>query len=169
AGQVLMTLANLCIFLAYGTTAAVARRFGAGDVRSGLRSGIDGLWLALLIGAAVAAVGIPLSPWLVDVLGASPEVAPYAVTYLRISLLSTPSLLIVMAGTGVLRGLQNARTPLVVSVAMFAGNGVLCALLVLVLDLGIAGSAWATVVAGRRGGRLRRGGGPRARPGGPAG
>ncbi|GAA1107619.1 MATE family efflux transporter [Nocardiopsis composta] len=147
AGQVLMTLANLCIFLAYGTTAAVARRFGAGDVRSGLRSGIDGLWLALLIGAAVAAVGIPLSPWLVDVLGASPEVAPYAVTYLRISLLSTPSLLIVMAGTGVLRGLQNARTPLVVSVAMFAGNGVLCALLVLVLDLGIAGSAWATVVA----------------------
>src|SRR5690606_30917654 len=59
----------------------------------------------------------------------------------------TPSLLIVMAGTGVLRGLQNARTPLVVSVAMFAGNGVLCALLVLVLDLGIAGSAWATVVA----------------------
>ncbi|MGW9349862.1 MATE family efflux transporter [Nocardiopsis flavescens] len=147
AGQVLLTLVAVCIFLAYGTTAAVSRKFGAGDVPGGIRDGIDGLWLAVLLGAAAIAIGWPLGPVMVDLLGASPEVAPHALVYLRISLLSTPFLLIVMAGTGVLRGLQDARTPLVVAVASFLGNAVLCAVFVLVLDWGIAGSAWATVLA----------------------
>ncbi|MFL1439875.1 MATE family efflux transporter, partial [Nocardiopsis protaetiae] len=43
AGQVLLTLVAVCIFLAYGTTAAVSRKFGAGDVPGGIRDGIDGL------------------------------------------------------------------------------------------------------------------------------
>ncbi|MBE2998145.1 MATE family efflux transporter [Nocardiopsis sp. HNM0947] len=147
AGQVLLTLAAVCIFLAYGTTAAVARKFGAGDIPGGMRDGIDGLWLAVLLGIAAIGIGWPLGPYLIDMLGASPEVAPYALTYLRISLLSTPFLLIIMAGTGVLRGLQDARTPLVVAVASYAGNALLCALFVLVMDWGIAGSAWSTVIA----------------------
>ncbi|WP_306370929.1 MATE family efflux transporter [Nocardiopsis sp. CC223A] len=147
AGQVLLTLVAVCIFLAYGTTAAVARKFGAGDVPGGIRDGIDGLWLAALLGIAAIAIGWPLGPTMVDLLGASPEVTPHALVYLRVSLLSTPFLLIVMAGTGVLRGLQDARTPLAVAVASFLGNALLCAVFVLVLDWGIAGSAWATVVA----------------------
>ncbi|WP_028647895.1 MATE family efflux transporter [Nocardiopsis sp. CNT312] len=147
AGQVLLTLAAVCIFLAYGTTAAVARRFGAGDVSGGIRDGVDGLWLAVLLGVAAIAVGWPLGPLLVDLLGASERIRPFALSYLRISLLSTPFLLIVMAGTGVLRGLQDARTPLVVAVASYTANAALCAVFVFVLDWGIAGSAWATVLA----------------------
>lgn len=147
AGQVLLTLAAVCIFLAYGTTAAVSRKFGAGDIPGGMRDGVDGLWLAILLGIAAIGIGWPLGPWMIDLLGASPEVAPYAVTYLRISLLSTPFLLIIMAGTGVLRGLQDARTPLVVAASSYIGNALLCATFVLVLNWGIAGSAWSTVLA----------------------
>ncbi|GAB3210728.1 MATE family efflux transporter [Marinactinospora thermotolerans] len=147
ASQILMTLANLCIFLAYGTTSAVARRFGAGDIRGGIRNGVDGLWLALLIGVAVIAFGWPLAPWAIEALGASDTVAPHALTYLRISLLSTPALLVIMAGTGVLRGLQNARTPLFVAVGSNLANIVLCVSFVLGFGWGVAGSAWATVIA----------------------
>ncbi|MFD6950928.1 MATE family efflux transporter [Nocardiopsis sp. TSRI0078] len=147
AGQVLLTLVAVCVFLAYGTTAAVARKFGAGDIPGGVRDGVDGMWLAALLGAAAVAIGWPLGPLLVDALGASADVAPHALTYLRISLLSTPFLLVVMAGTGVLRGLQDARTPLLVAVASYVGNAALCAVFVLVLDWGIAGSAWSTVIA----------------------
>ncbi|MBB6174464.1 putative MATE family efflux protein [Nocardiopsis mwathae] len=147
ASQVLLTLANLCIFLAYGTTAAVARRFGAGDVPAGIRTGIDGLWLALVIGIAVVAVGQVSATWLVQALGASPEVAPYALTYLRISLLSAPALLVIMAGTGVLRGLHDAKTPLLVAVGSNLANIALTVTFVLGLGWGIAGSAWATVFA----------------------
>ncbi|MFC7327976.1 MATE family efflux transporter [Marinactinospora rubrisoli] len=147
ASQVLMTLANLCVFLAYGTTSAVARRFGAGDVPAGVRHGVDGLWLAVLIGTAIVAAGWPMAPWLVEWLGASPAVAPYALVYLRVSLLSIPALLIVMAGTGVLRGLQDARTPLLVAVSSNLANIVLCLTFVLGFGWGVAGAAWATVIA----------------------
>lgn len=48
AGQALTTLVGISIFLAYGTTAAVARQLGAGNHRAAIRQGIDGLWLARL-------------------------------------------------------------------------------------------------------------------------
>lgn len=147
AGQALNTVVNLCVFLAYGTTAAVARQVGAGRTRDAVRQGVDGLWLALAIGATLIAAGWPLVPRIVHLFGASPGVTPYAVTYLRISLFGVPGMLVVLAGTGVLRGLQDAATPLVVAVAMFLGNGVLNGVFVLVLGWGIAGSAWGTVLA----------------------
>src|ERR1700728_4388114 len=55
ASQVLTTLVNISIFLAYGTTAAVARQLGAGRRAAAIRQGIDGLWLALVIGIVVLA------------------------------------------------------------------------------------------------------------------
>lgn len=147
AGQALNTLVYLCVFLAYGTTAGVARQIGAGDMRAAIRQGIDGMWLAVAIGAALIAAGWPLVPWIVDAFGASPVVTPYAETYLRVSLLGIPSMLLVLAGTGVLRGLQDTRTPLLVSIGGFSANLLLNAVFVIVLGWGIAGSAWGTVLA----------------------
>ncbi|QFG23188.1 MATE family efflux transporter [Actinomadura sp. WMMB 499] len=147
AGQALGTLVYLCVFLAYGTTAGVARQVGAGDLRAAIRQGIDGMWLALAIGAVLVAAAWSLVPGIVGLFGASADVAPYAETYLRISLLGIPSMLVVLAGTGVLRGLQDTRTPLLVSIGGFGANLVLTVLLVIVLDWGVAGSAWGTVLA----------------------
>lgn len=147
AGQALAALVYVFVFLAYGTTAAVARRVGAGDLRAALRQGIDGMWLALALGGAIVAAGLPLTDRIVAAFGANAEVAPHAETYLRISLLGIPAMLVILAGTGVLRGLQDARTPLYVSVGSFALNLVLNAVFVLVLGWGIAGSAWGTVIA----------------------
>jgi putative MATE family efflux protein len=143
AGQVLTALVGICVFLAYGTTSAVARQVGAGNLRDATRQGIDGIWLAVTIGLVLIVAGWPLGPHLLDVFGDN----PYALTYLRISLFGTPAMLIVLAGTGVLRGLQNGRLPLQVSVGMFTANLVLNALFVLGFGWGIAGSAWGTVLA----------------------
>jgi len=147
AATILGTLVNISVFLAYGTTAAVARMLGAGDLRGAMRQGIDGCWLALLVGSATLIVGWPTSPWLVSLFGPSADVAAHAETYLRISLLGIPAMLLVLAGTGVLRGLQDTRTPLVVAVAGAVGNVILNLLLVYGLGLGIAGSALGTVIA----------------------
>ncbi|MDF5756107.1 MATE family efflux transporter [Spongiactinospora sp. TRM90649] len=147
AGAALTTLVNLCVFLAYGTTAAVARQAGAGNLARGVRQGVDGLWLAGAIGVAVIAVAWPAAPAIVAVFGASPELAASAITYLRISLFGAPAMLIVLAGTGVLRGLADTVTPLAVSVGSFALNAVLNLWFVLGLGWGIAGSAWGTVLA----------------------
>ncbi|MFE3452955.1 MATE family efflux transporter [Nonomuraea sp. NPDC059194] len=147
AGTVLSTLVYLCVFLAYGTTASVARQIGAGNHTRAMRGGVDGMWLAFAIGVALIVICWPLSPAIVELFGAAPGQSAEAVTYLRISLLGTPAMLVVLAGTGVLRGMQDTRTPLVVAIGSFALNAVLNAWFVLGLDWGIAGSAWGTVLA----------------------
>ncbi|WP_369200527.1 MATE family efflux transporter [Streptomyces sp. PU-14G] len=147
AAALLQTGVNVFVFLAYATTAAVARRLGADDLPAALRQGMDGIWLALLLGALVIAAVVPTAPWLIDAFGASATAAPYGTTYLRISALGIPAMLIVLAATGVLRGLQDTRTPLYVAVGGFGANAALNALLVYGAGLGIAGSAWGTVIA----------------------
>jgi putative MATE family efflux protein len=147
ASALLMTAVGVFVFLAYATTAAVARRVGAGDMRSAIRQGMDGIWLALLIGAAVIAVALPTAPSLMEFLGASDTAASYATTYLRISVFGIPAMLVVLAATGILRGLQDTKTPLYVAVGGFVANAVLNVLLVYGVGLGIAGSAWGTVIA----------------------
>ncbi|MEU6113865.1 MATE family efflux transporter [Streptomyces sp. NPDC047117] len=147
AAALLTTAVSVFVFLAYATTAAVARRVGAGDLSAAIRQGMDGIWLALLLGAAVIVVVLPTAPWLVDAFGASATAAPYATTYLRISALGIPAMLVVLAATGVLRGLQDTRTPLYVAIGGFTVNAVLNIGLVYGAGLGIAGSAWGTVIA----------------------
>ncbi|MER7346023.1 MATE family efflux transporter [Streptomyces aurantiacus] len=147
ASALLTTAVSVFVFLAYATTAAVARRVGAGDLQAAIRQGMDGIWLALLLGAGVIALALPTAPALVDLFGASEAATPYAVTYLRISILGIPAMLVVLAATGVLRGLQDTKTPLYVAVGGFVANGALNVLLVYGAGLGIAGSAWGTVLA----------------------
>lgn len=147
AGAVLQTVIGLCIFLAYGTTGSVARRLGAGDLRGAIAQGVDGLWLAVGIGAVVTVLGVLLAEPLVHLFGASEQVTGPAATYLRIAFLGTVPLLVMLAATGVLRGLQDTRTPLVVAVAGNALNVVLNLVLVYPAGLGIAGSALGSVLA----------------------
>ncbi|WP_143094213.1 MATE family efflux transporter [Streptacidiphilus jiangxiensis] len=147
SAALLATLVNVFVFLAYATTAAVARRIGSGDRQAALKQGVDGIWLALLISVLVVATAIPIAPTVVRLFGASSTAAPYAVDYLRISSAGIPAMLIVLAATGVLRGLQDTRTPLVVAVAGFSANLLLNLTLVYGAGLGIAGSALGTVIA----------------------
>ncbi|WP_327415000.1 MATE family efflux transporter [Streptomyces sp. NBC_01233] len=147
AAALLTTAVSVFVFLAYATTAAVSRRVGAGDLQAAIRQGMDGIWLALLLGAAVVAVVLPAAPSLISLFGASDTVAPYATTYLQISAFGIPPMLMVLAATGVIRGLQDTRTPLYVAIGGFTLNLGLNAALVYGAGLGIAGSAWGTVIA----------------------
>ncbi len=147
ASAVLGTLISLCIFLAYGTTASVARQVGAGNSRRALAQGVDGLWLAAAIGTLLTLVTVPLTRPIVGLFGPGAAVADLATTYLRIALLGVVPILLMLAATGVLRGLQDTRTPLVVAVVGNLANIVLNVGLVYGAGLGIAGSAVGTLVA----------------------
>lgn len=147
AGAILSTLISLCVFLAYGTTASVARRIGAGDLTGALTQGTDGIWLATGIGLVTTGAGLATAPALVRLFGASAAVSEQAEQYLLIALLGSVPLLVMLATTGILRGLQDTRTPLVVAVGGNLLNVVLNLWLVYGLDLGIRGAALGTVVA----------------------
>lgn len=145
ASTLLLTGYAVFIFLAYGTTASVARLLGAGDRGAAAHDGVQGLWLAFGIGLGLVAVVAPLAPWLVEVMGAEGAVRDNALIYLRISLLGVPALLLVQAGTGYLRGLQDTRFPLAVTAVTVVANLVLELVLIYGLDQGIGASALSTV------------------------
>ena len=147
ASAVLQTIVGLMVFLAYSTTPAVARRFGGGDRQGAVSVGIDGMWLALGIGAVLAVAGSLSAPLLVSLFGAAPRVAAQAEIYLGISMWGLPAMLVVFAATGLLRGMQNTVVPLWIATAGFAANAGLNWVFMYGLGWGIAGSAAGTVVA----------------------
>jgi len=147
ASAVLQTIVGLMVFLAYSTTPAVARRFGAGDTQSAVSVGIDGLWLALGLGAVLALVGSLATPLLVGLFDPTTAVAEQAVAYLGLSMWGLPAMLIVFAATGLLRGMQDTVTPLWIAGLGFAANALLNWLFIYGFGWGIAGSAAGTVAA----------------------
>lgn len=147
ASAVLHTAVGLMVFLAYSTTPAVARAVGDGQLAKALAAGRDGVWLALFLGSVLAAAGFLAAEPLVGLMGAGGDVRTFAVDYLRWSMPGLVAMLLIFAGTGVLRGLQDTRTPLVVATAGFTLNILLNLLLVYGLGWSVTGSAVGTSIA----------------------
>lgn len=147
ASAVLHTAVGLMVFLAYSTTPAVARAVGDGQLAKALAAGRDGVWLALLLGAVLAAAGFLAAGPLVTLMGAGGDVHTFAADYLRWSMPGLVAMLLIFAGAGVLRGLQDTRTPLVVATAGFTLNILLNLLLVYGLGWSVTGSAVGTSIA----------------------
>lgn len=138
------TVVGLMIFLAYSTTPAVARAFGAGDASGAYRAARNGLWVALGLGVLIAAGLAVGARGVLTALGAQGDVLTYGLAYLLPSLVGLPGMLLVLAATGALRGFQDTKTPLYVATGGAAVNVVLSWVLVYPVGLGVAGSAIAT-------------------------
>jgi putative MATE family efflux protein len=147
AGTVLTTAFTLFNFLSYGTTAAVARAAGAGRSEVTARNAVQSLWLAVVIGVALGLGGLLGAPLLVGLMGPSAAVRPNALLYLRIASLGMLPVLLGLVGVGYLRGLQDTVTPLRIALVANAVNLVLEVVAIYGLGMGLAASAWATVIA----------------------
>jgi MATE family multidrug resistance protein len=134
-------------FLAYVVTPLVARALGAGRIEEARRWVGDALLLAVALGVVVSIVVELSAPLLVDLMGAGPEVADPAISYLRIRALATPAVLVVTAGHGAFRGHKDTRTPLKVALGVNLINLVLDPILIFSAGWGLEGAAVATVVA----------------------
>ena len=147
ASVVLGTAVGLCVFLAYGSTAIVARHHGAGDERTALGLAISGLWLAVGLGVVLAVVTAGASDPLADALSSSSRVAGFAQDYLIVSALALPAMLLILAATGALRGVLDLRTPLIATIVANIVNVVLNLTFVDGFDWGVRGAAAGTAVA----------------------
>src|SRR5438105_7336332 len=147
ASTVLTTTFFVVTFLEYGVTARVAFLVGARDRRSAAGVVTQGLWLSAVFGAVLALVVGLGARVLAHALGGSGAVLHAATTYLRISAVGAPLLLVALVGNGYLRGVQDTRTPLVVVAVANVVNVVAEVVFVYGLHLGVAGSAWGTVIA----------------------
>jgi putative MATE family efflux protein len=148
AGTLMTLLAIIGTSLEYGTTGRAARFFGAGRRDAAVQEGVQASWLAVVIGLAAVALGELLAGPLCRLIsGGSNEVAAAAQSWLRIAILGLPGILLVLAGNGWLRGVQDTRTPVRIVVLANALSAAASPLLVYPAGLGLQGSAIANVAA----------------------
>lgn len=144
---VLLTTTGLCLFLAYNTTSQVARLLGAGKNREGFSVGMDGLWLALLLGVILTVVLIFAAEPLCFAIGARGATLQSAIIYTQMVMPGLPAMLLVYAANGIFRGLCKVRITLFAAVSGAALNTILDIIFIFGLHMGIAGSGIATMIA----------------------
>jgi putative MATE family efflux protein len=148
-GAALMTLVVfVATFVEYGTTSRAARWFGAGDERAAINEGVQASWLAVALGAAIVLVSeIFAGPLTRALAGDNGAVQHAAQSWFRIAVIGVPGALLVLAGNGWMRGVQQTRTPVVIVLVANGLSAVASPVLVYPLHLGLNGSAIANVGA----------------------
>jgi putative MATE family efflux protein len=147
AGAVLSSAFTIFNFLAYGTTAVVARASGAGEHERAARLAAQALWLSVGIGVVLVVLLEALGAPLLRALGGHGQSGHYALVYFRIAAVGLPAALVALAGQGYLRGVSNLRRPLEIVVVANVVNVALEVLFVYGFHWGIAGSAAGTAIA----------------------
>jgi putative MATE family efflux protein len=148
AGTVMTLLAIVGTSLEYGTTGRAARFYGAGRRAAAVNEGVQASWLAFLLGlVAVVAGELLAGPIVRLVAGHNAPVAHDAEQWLRVAVLGLPGVLLVLAGNGWLRGVQDTATPVRIVVVANVLSAIASPILVFPAHLGLVGSAVANVIA----------------------
>jgi putative MATE family efflux protein len=135
-----------------GMSVLVARFAGAGEAdkadRTVYQAFLTATGISLLI---MAPVGYVISPALLDLVNATPEVKAEALPFLRVMFLFSSGMLVFYMLSGALRSAGDARTPMVLGIVMTVLNLVLNIVLISGLGpipaFGTVGSAMGTVIA----------------------
>lgn len=152
ASQIFIVVIVFLTSLFTGMSVLVARFAGACDEAKVNRTVYQAFLTAMGISLFVLAPGgYLLAPTLLDFVNAAPEVKAQALPYLRISFLFSGGMLIFFMLSGALRSAGDARTPMVVGIAMTLLNIVFNVILIPGLGpvpaLGTTGAAVGTVAA----------------------
>ena len=138
------TVTTQLTFLSYGTTARSARFYGAGKTQRAIAEGVQATWVALGVGLLLASLvwifAHPIALFLTN----DPATADMAVRWMRVAALAIPLTLIIMAGNGWLRGIQNTKLPFYLTLCGLIPGA--AALPFLVARFGLVGSAVANVI-----------------------
>jgi multidrug resistance protein, MATE family len=134
-------------FLRMGTVALTAQALGAGDPAEQRAVFVRALVVALVIGLVLIVLQLPLARLIYAVMGGSDAVTAAAETYFFVRIWSAPFALGGYVVLGWLVGLARTGIALVLQIAINVLNMAATAVLVLVLDLGIAGAALGAVIA----------------------
>jgi putative MATE family efflux protein len=144
---VIFIMVSMIIGLVMGTTVVISQYFGAKDyVR--VKRAINTMYIYSTIAGVIATVaGIIISEPLLRLLGLPENIMPQAVQYLRIYLSGIIIFFVLNGTSAVLRGLGDSKTPLFFLIIATVVNIILVLLFVAVFKWGVAGAAYATLIA----------------------
>ncbi len=134
-----------------GTVAYVSQLLGAGQVQRAGHASFQGLRASAAIGVLGIFVGLYLARPLFGLLTSEPVALDAGADYLRVILIGSPLFLVSLTAESVMRAAGDSRTPLAVDAVAVGLNLVLDPFLIYGFGpfprLGVAGAAWATVIA----------------------
>jgi putative MATE family efflux protein len=144
---VIFIMVSMIIGLVMGTTVVISQYFGAKDYVK-VKRAIDTMYIyTIVIGIITTIIGILISEPILRLIDLPEEILPQAVLYLKIYL---SGILIFFGFNGtsaVLRGLGDSKTPLYFLIIASIANIILVMLFVGVFKWGVAGAAYATLLA----------------------
>lgn len=142
-------------FVEYGTTGRAARWFGAGHRDAAVNEGVQASWLAVVIGAVIVLLGEVLAGPLTHLLAGGTGATQHAAeSWFRIAVIGMPGVLLVLAGNGWMRGVQETKAPVRIVLGANVLSAIASPILVYPCHLGLQGSAYANVGAQAIGGAL---------------
>ena len=146
-GALISLLNGFFIGLGSGATVLVSQFFGASD-RDGVRNALHtGVGLALMLGLLISFLGLCFGPQILKMMKTPADCLDGAVVYTRIFFSGAVASMVYNMGAGILRAMGDSRRPMIFLVVTCFANIILDILCVVVLKMGVAGAAVATVLS----------------------
>ena len=146
-GSLVGLLVGLFVGISVGVNVTVARMVGNRD-DAGIRRAVHtSVTMAAVLGVAVALAGGALAQPLLRLMRAPEDVLPLASLYLRIYFFGVPATMLYNFCAGVLRAYGDTKRPFWFLSAAGVVNVILNLFFVIVLKIGVAGVALATVIS----------------------
>ena len=140
-------LLNAFIALSNGAGVVISQYFGAKKFEDLGKTVHTSFVLAIILGVLFTCIGIVIAPYMINFSKLPPSVVPEALTYLRIYFGGMVAMVIYNVGAAILRAIGDSTRPFWFLVMSACINIVLDLIFVIYLDMGVAGVAWATVIA----------------------
>jgi len=148
---VMWSLYSLNDVIAIGIVAYVSQLLGAGDRERAGRAAYIGLRASALMGVVGAGLCVLAAHTIYGWMAKDPAVLRDGTSYLRAVLVGAPFIMVSLTGESIMRSSGDSRTPLLVDLAAISLNALLDPFLIYGWGpfprLGVAGAAWATVIA----------------------
>ena len=135
------------IGLSTGATVLLSQFYGARNKEGVTQSVHTGMALALLLGVLVMGLGLCLSPTILRLTKTPENCMAEAILYTRIYFSGSIFSMVYNMGAGILRAMGDSKRPTIFLFLACLTNIFLDLALVVGLDMGIAGAAWATIIS----------------------
>ena len=133
--------------LTHGYAILIAQRFGAGDYAGVRRTAANAGYLAAVSSLIITAASLLGARALLEVMHTPEDIFRDALLYIQVIFIGTAASVAYNMFSGILRALGDSVSPLVILVVSSIVNVGLDVLFVVVFQWGVAGAAWATVLA----------------------
>lgn len=140
-------LINVFIGLSIGANVLVAQYFGAGKEKEVQDTVHTAITISLICGLALVFLGIFAAGPLLKIMGTPDDVLEKAILYMRVYFTGMPVLMLYNFGAAILRAVGDTKRPLYFLIASGVVNVILNLGFVILLHMGVAGVALATVLS----------------------